>query len=183
MSAVTTPNSGDDADHAPSPHSRRLNMGLTCTPCQTSPQIAAKLPIIDEKGIAASPRGRSREPWSKRLHPARKPRRLEAAAALLGAKGFTTDPETIAPWLTDWRQRFTGRALGMASPASTEEVAGLVRLCAAHNVPIVPQGGNSGMSGGATPDETGHAVVLSLRRMNAIRVVDTATRSATCEAG
>ncbi len=108
---------------------------------------------------------------------------LEAAAALLGAKGFTTDPDAISPWLTDWRQRFTGRALGMASPATTEEVAGLVRLCAAHNVPIVPQGGNSGMSGGATPDETGHAVVLSLRRMNAIRSVDTATRSATCEAG
>jgi len=108
---------------------------------------------------------------------------VEAAAALLGTKGFTTDPEAIAPWLTDWRQRFTGRALGLASPASTEEVAGLVRLCAVHGVPIVPQGGNSGMSGGATPDETGHAVVLSLRRMNAIRSVDTATRSATCEAG
>lgn len=108
---------------------------------------------------------------------------LEATAALLGAKGFTTDPDAISPWLTDWRQRFTGRALGMASPATTDEVAGLVRLCAAHNVPIVPQGGNSGMSGGATPDETGHAVVLSLRRMNAIRSVDTATRSATCEAG
>jgi FAD/FMN-containing dehydrogenase len=108
---------------------------------------------------------------------------VEAAAALLGTKGFTTDPEAIAPWLTDWRQRFTGRALGLASPASTEEVAGLVRLCAVHGVPIVPQGGNSGMSGGATPDETGHAVLLSLRRMNAIRSVDTATRSATCEAG
>jgi len=108
---------------------------------------------------------------------------VEAAAALLGTKGFTTDPEAIAPWLTDWRQRFTGRALGLASPASTEEVAGLVRLCAGHGVPIVPQGGNSGMSGGATPDETGHAVLLSLRRMNAIRSVDTATRSATCEAG
>ena len=108
---------------------------------------------------------------------------VEAAAALLGTKGFTTDPEAIAPWLTDWRQRFTGRALGLASPASTEEVAGLVRLCAVHGVPIVPQGGNSGMSGGATPDETGHALLLSLRRMNAIRSVDTATRSATCEAG
>jgi FAD/FMN-containing dehydrogenase len=108
---------------------------------------------------------------------------VEAAAALLGTKGFTTDPEAIAPWLTDWRQRFTGRALGLASPASTEEVAGLVRLCAVHGVPIVPQGGNSGMSGGATPDETGHAVLLSLRRMNEIRSVDTATRSATCEAG
>jgi len=108
---------------------------------------------------------------------------LDEASALLGDKGFTTDPETIAPWLTDWRQRFTGRALGMASPASVDEVAALVRLCATHGVPIVPQGGNSGMSGGATPDETGRAVVLSLRRMNAIRSVDAAARTATCEAG
>lgn len=108
---------------------------------------------------------------------------LEEAAALLGTKGFTTDAETIAPWLTDWRQRFTGRALGMASPADTAQVAALVQLCAKHGVPIVPQGGNSGMSGGATPDETGRAVVLSLRRMNAIRAVDAAARTATCEAG
>ncbi|GMM59293.1 FAD-binding oxidoreductase [Novosphingobium pituita] len=108
---------------------------------------------------------------------------LEAAAALLGPKGFITDPETVAPWLTDWRGRFTGRALALAAPANTGEVAALVRLCAAHHIPIVPQGGNSGMSGGATPDESGHAIILSLRRMNAIRAVDTATRSATCEAG
>ncbi|NML93385.1 FAD-binding oxidoreductase [Novosphingobium olei] len=108
---------------------------------------------------------------------------IAAAQALLGPKGFTTDAETMAPWLTDWRGRFTGRALGMASPASTEEVAALVRLCREHGVAIVPQGGNSGMSGGATPDESGEALLLTLRRMNASPRIDSEGRTATCEAG
>ena len=89
----------------------------------------------------------------------------------------------MASWLTDWRGRFTGRALAMASPASTAEVSSLVKLCAKHRVPIVPQGGNSGMSGGATPDESGQALLLSLRRMNAIRSLDVTTRQVVCEAG
>jgi len=108
---------------------------------------------------------------------------LAQAAALLGPRGLTSDPDLMTPWLTDWRGRFTGRALALASPASTEEVAGLVKLCAAHGVPIVPQGGNSSMSGGATPDEEGGSLLLSLRRMNAIREVDGEGRKATCEAG
>ena len=107
----------------------------------------------------------------------------DAAAALLGPRGWTTDAELIQPWLTDWRQRFTGRALGMASPADTAELAALVKLCAKHRVPIVPQGGNSGMSGGATPDATGAAIVLSTRRMAAIRAIDAEARTALCEAG
>lgn len=106
-----------------------------------------------------------------------------AAADLLGTAGWTTDADAMAPWLTDWRGRFTGRAVGLASPASTAQVAALVRLCAAHGVPMVPQGGNSGMSGGATPDADGRAIVLSLRRMDAIRTIDDAARTATCEAG
>lgn len=108
---------------------------------------------------------------------------LEAARALLGPKGLTTDPDDIAPWLTDWRGRFTGQAFALASPASTAEVAALVALCNRWGVPIVPQGGNSGMSGGATPDTTGTALLLSLRRMTAIREVSREKRSATCEAG
>lgn len=108
---------------------------------------------------------------------------LEEAAALLDPKGITTDQEAMDGWLTDWRGRFTGRALAMASPADTDEVAALVKLCARHGVPIVPQGGNSGMSGGATPDRTGNALLLTLRRMNVIRTVDTENRTATCEAG
>lgn len=108
---------------------------------------------------------------------------LAAAAALLGSRGLTTDADVMAPWLTDWRGRFTGRALAMASPATTADVAALVRLCARHRVPIVPQGGNSGMSGGATPDESGDALLLSLRRLSAVRSLDPASRQAVCEAG
>lgn len=105
------------------------------------------------------------------------------AQALLGPRGFTQDADLLTPWLTDWRGRYTGHALALASPASTEEVAALVRLCAAHGVPIVPQGGNSGMCGGATPDSSGHAILLSLRRMNAVRRLDKVAREITCDAG
>ena len=108
---------------------------------------------------------------------------VDAAATLLGDKGFTRDPDLVDPWLTDWRGRYTGRALGLASPGTTKDVAALVKLCAKHNVPIVPQGGNSGMAGGATPDESGECVVLSLRRMNAIRSLDAQAGQVVCEAG
>ncbi|MFU7528203.1 FAD-binding oxidoreductase [Qipengyuania sp. ASV99] len=108
---------------------------------------------------------------------------LTEAANLLGPKGFSTDPEDLSAWLTDWRGRYTGRARGLASPASTAEVAALVNLCAAHRVPIVPQGGNSGMAGGATPDASGAAILLSLRRMNSIRTINPDTGQAICDAG
>jgi FAD/FMN-containing dehydrogenase len=108
---------------------------------------------------------------------------LAEAETLLGPRGLTRDADLMAPWLTDWRGRYTGAARAMASPATTGEVAALVRLCARHGVPIVPQGGNSGMSGGATPDDSGTALLLSLRRMNRITALDPSTGTATCEAG
>lgn len=108
---------------------------------------------------------------------------LGALRALLGERGLTTDPQLMDTWLTDWRGRYTGRALALASPASTAEVAALVKLCAGHGVPIVPQGGNSGMAGGATPDASGQAILLSLRRMNAIRSLSAESGQAVCEAG
>ena len=108
---------------------------------------------------------------------------LGEARVLLGERGLTRDPDLMRPWLTDWRGRYSGAALALASPASTEELAALVRLCASQNVPIVPQGGNSGMSGGATPDSSGEALLLSLRRMNTIRRLDVDAREAVCEAG
>ena len=114
---------------------------------------------------------------------ARHSRFAEAAVALLGPRGFVQDGELVEPWLTDWRGRYTGRAIGIASPADTSQVADFVRLCAEHQVPIVPQGGNSGMSGGATPDASGDQVILSLRRMNAIRLLDVEARQVTCDAG
>jgi FAD/FMN-containing dehydrogenase len=89
----------------------------------------------------------------------------------------------MAPWLTDWRGRYTGAALALASPATRDELAHLLRLCAEHGVAVVPQGGNSGMSGGATPDASGTQLLVSLRRMNAIRSIDREAMQAICEAG
>lgn len=108
---------------------------------------------------------------------------LDQAAALLGPRGFTRDAELVGPWLTDWRGRYTGHACALASPADTREVSELLRLCTAHRVAIVPQGGNSGMSGGATPDASGGQLLLSLRRLDTIGPVDTAARQVTCGAG
>lgn len=108
---------------------------------------------------------------------------LAEAEALLGPRGLTRDADLVSPWLTDWRGRFTGQALAMAAPASPQQLSALVKLCAARGVPIVPQGGNSGMCGGATPDGSGTALLLSLRRMNAIRAIDPEARQVICEAG
>ncbi|HJQ17179.1 MAG TPA: FAD-binding oxidoreductase [Allosphingosinicella sp.] len=108
---------------------------------------------------------------------------LDALASLLGAKGFTRDPDAMAPWLEDWRGRYKGAAAAMLSPAGTAEVAEIVRLCAQTGVAIVPQGGNTSMVGGATPDAGGRSLLLSLRRMNRIRAISAPGNSAVCEAG
>ncbi len=102
---------------------------------------------------------------------------------LVGAEHVLTDDADLAPYLTDWRGRFTGRALAVLRPADPEQVAGLVRLCAAHRVPVVPQGGRTGLVIGSVPDESGRAVVLSLRRLNRIRAVDPVNRTMTVDAG
>ena len=97
---------------------------------------------------------------------------LSEFRAILGPKGYSDEPDVIAPWLTDWRGRFTGAAPAMLSPANTQEVAALVQLAAKHRIPLVPQGGNSGMVAGATPDASGQQVILSLRRMNQMTFMD-----------
>jgi FAD/FMN-containing dehydrogenase len=102
---------------------------------------------------------------------------------LIGAEHVLTDEADVAPYLTDWRGRFTGRALAVLRPADPAQVAGLVRLCAAHRVPLVPQGGRTGLVIGSVPDESGRAVVLSLRRLNRIRAVDPINRTMTVDAG
>ena len=89
----------------------------------------------------------------------------------------------MAPFLTDWRKRYVGRALAVVQPDTAADVASVVRWCAARRVPVVPQGGNTGLSGGATPDDSGRALVLSLARLNRVRAVDTANNSITVEAG
>ncbi len=108
---------------------------------------------------------------------------LETLAVRLGPKGFSAHPKDLAPWLEDWRGRYRGAAAAMLSPADTEEVAAIVRLCAEARVPIVAQGGNTSMVAGATPSADGNALLLSMRRMNRIRSVSDASSSAVCEAG
>jgi FAD/FMN-containing dehydrogenase len=108
---------------------------------------------------------------------------LGKLAALLGPKGYTEEAGDLEPWLSDWRGRYRGRAAAMLSPTTREEVAEIVKLCAAERVPLVPQGGNTSMVGGATPPGDGEALLLSLRRMNRIRSLDPGANLAVCEAG
>jgi FAD/FMN-containing dehydrogenase len=108
---------------------------------------------------------------------------VEAVATRFGPKAAITDPGVIEPWLTDWRKRFHGAAPAMLCPASTEEVAAIVSLAAEAGVPLVPQGGNTGMVGGATPPPDGSALLLSMRRMNRIRSLSAQSGLAIAEAG
>ncbi|RZA33705.1 MAG: FAD-binding oxidoreductase [Lysobacteraceae bacterium] len=103
--------------------------------------------------------------------------------AIVGEAHLVTDPGAMAPFLTDWRGRFTGRALAVVLPADTVEVARVVQLCAAARIPIVPQGGRTGLVLGSVPDASGSAIVLSLRRLDRIRHIDAANRTMTVEAG
>jgi FAD/FMN-containing dehydrogenase len=96
---------------------------------------------------------------------------------------WLTDQADMAPFLTDWRKLWHGRAMAVAQPETAEDVAKLVGWCAAEAVPIVPQGGNTGLSGGATPDDSGRSVVLSLARLNRVRAIDTENATMTVEAG
>jgi FAD/FMN-containing dehydrogenase len=106
---------------------------------------------------------------------------LRRLAERLGPKGFTTDAGAMEPWLSDWRGRIKGSAAALLSPASADEVAAIVALAAAERVAIVPQGGNTSMVAGATPDAG--ALLVSLRRMNAIRSISPEDNIAVAEAG
>ena len=108
---------------------------------------------------------------------------LDELRLKLGPKGYTDDAETMLPWLTDWRGRYTGKAAAMLSPANTEEVAAIVKIAAAHRLALVPQGGNSGMVAGATPDSSGRQLILSLRRMNQMEAVNADDGILRCHAG
>jgi FAD/FMN-containing dehydrogenase len=108
---------------------------------------------------------------------------LARCSAIVGPSNVLVDDHVTAPYLTDWRGRFTGRARAVVRPANTAEVAAVVRLCFELRVPIVPQGGRTGLVLGSVPDATGDAIVLSLRRLNRIRSVDTFNRTMTVDAG
>ena len=108
---------------------------------------------------------------------------LQRCRAVAGADYVLTAAEDCAPYLTDWRGRFTGRALAVLRPNEPMQVAQLVRACADARIALVPQGGRTGLVLGSVPDASGDAVVLSLARMNRIRALDTVNRTMTVDAG
>ncbi|MGV3492518.1 MAG: FAD-binding oxidoreductase [Ramlibacter sp.] len=107
---------------------------------------------------------------------------LDSLRATVGAAHVLTDGD-LSAWEQDWRKRARGKALAVVRPATTEQVAGVVKACAAAGVSLVPQGGNTGLVCGSTPDESGRQVVLSMTRMNAVRAIDPANLTMTVEAG
>ena len=107
---------------------------------------------------------------------------LDTLRALVGAAHVMTDGDLTA-WEQDWRRRARGKALAVVRPANTQEVAAVVHACAAAGTAIVPQGGNTGLAVGSTPDTSGTQVVLSLTRMNTVRSIDTDNLTMTVEAG
>ncbi|MEO8121451.1 MAG: FAD-binding oxidoreductase [Rhodoferax sp.] len=114
---------------------------------------------------------------------------LDAFRRIVGAAHVYTDGD-LSAWEQDWRKRSQGKALAVVRPASTDEVARLVKVCVTYQalnptsgISIVPQGGNTSLAVGATPDDSGHQIVLSLQRMNAVRSLDAANLTMTVEAG
>ena len=108
---------------------------------------------------------------------------LDELIQILGQPNVLVDDGDKAPYLTDWRKRYSGKALAIALPKTTQEIAQIVQLCAKCQIAIVPQGGHTGFCGGATPDNTGTQIILNLKRMNAIREIDVANQTITLEAG
>ena len=111
------------------------------------------------------------------------PSPLVLAALTSAAVEWSEDPAVLAPLLVDWREHFHGASPVVLQPRTTEAVAAIVRVAAAHRVALVPQGGNTGLVGGAIPAADGSAVLLSLARLNRIRAVDAAGLTLTAEAG
>jgi FAD/FMN-containing dehydrogenase len=108
---------------------------------------------------------------------------IEALQRDLPPDALLTEPAAMAPYLVDWRKLYRGQALCVARPRETGEVARIVTLAAAAGVAIVPQGGNTGLTGAGVPLETGESILLSLERMDRIRGIDAANFTMTVEAG
>ncbi|MDE2376591.1 FAD-binding oxidoreductase [Bradyrhizobium sp.] len=109
------------------------------------------------------------------------PELIERFRAIVGTKYAVTDPADIEPYVTEERNLFHGRSPLVLRPGSTAEVAAICRLASEHKIALVPQGGNTGLVGGQTPHNG--EVVVSLRRMDRIREIDTDSNTMTCEAG
>jgi FAD/FMN-containing dehydrogenase len=110
---------------------------------------------------------------------------LEALKATVGAAGFRDEAADLEPHLTEWRGLFRGQTPLMLLPASTAEVSAILRICSAHGIAVVPQGGNTGLAGGAIPGADGNAaqILLSTSRLNNVRGIDADNYTMTVEAG
>ncbi|MEO8280642.1 MAG: FAD-binding oxidoreductase, partial [Ideonella sp.] len=107
----------------------------------------------------------------------------QEVTALVGAAHALFDTADHARYVNDWFGREGGRARCVVRPSNTQQAAALVACCARHGVAVVPQGGNTGLAGGALPDDSGTQCVLSLERMSAVRDIDLAGKTITVEAG
>ncbi len=107
---------------------------------------------------------------------------LQALRAELGEAQVLSEGD-LSGYEVDWRKRYPGRALAVVRPGSTAEVACVLRLCSAHGIAVVPQGGNTGLVGGGVPDASGRQILLSLQRLNKVRAIDAANLTMTVEAG
>ena len=108
---------------------------------------------------------------------------IAALHAIVGDAGLKTGDTDTESFLTDWHGQYRGRSLAVVMPETTEQVSQVMALADAHDIVVVPQGGNTGFMGGATPDDAGNSILLSLRRMNRIREIDATNMSMTVEAG
>src|SRR5271165_5508947 len=108
---------------------------------------------------------------------------LEQIKAAVGPRGWIADPAEQEPYLVEARRLYRGATRLVVRPASTEEVAAVVRICAEARLPIVPQGGNTGLVGGSVPPEDGQNIVLALGRMNRVRAIDPVNFTMTVESG
>jgi FAD/FMN-containing dehydrogenase len=107
---------------------------------------------------------------------------LAALKGIVGDTHVLTEGD-LSAFELDWRRRVRGKALAVVRPAATDEVAAVMRACATHGVALVPQGGNTGLVYGSTPDGSGTQILLSLARMNRVREIDDANLTMTVEAG
>ena len=108
---------------------------------------------------------------------------VQAICAIVDQDGWITDQHKMLPYLTDQRQRFTGSARMIVKPTTVEQVAEIIRMCAQEHYPIVPQGGNTSLVGGAVPFETEQAIVINLARMNRVCHISPLDYTITAEAG
>lgn len=108
---------------------------------------------------------------------------LQQCRDLIGDNYVLTDKVAQASYMQEWRQRKVGNACAVLLPANTKEVAGLIKICHEHRVPVTPQGGNTGLVFGGIPDSTGNTALVSLKRLNHIRQLDVENNTITVEAG